>query len=361
MPSVPLVVPGDKNKDVIRVLATGFGKFRGYETKENPSWLAVSQLHNLVLEPDESTKPVTLSQREVLDAGVGEGDGRRSKRLEKPIHITALKMPVTYEAVLSSVPGFHARPPVLALPPGSDSTYDLSLSGPPPPDDGYDFILHVGVGRRGGLKIEQLGHKYGYYQADADGKLAPIVPSEEDAPGDGDEQRSSDDRNAKKIEATMERSRKADDLKKHLLNNNVRPEDFGADANENILFFNGQARLVTKREPKVERGFAKGYEVFADELHTDIDTHALVDHLHEQDYKLVQPSNDAGRYLCDFIYYCSLAEQKRAQQTRDGVGKKTKVLFVHCPPVGEQLSVDEVIDGLKRIIVWVTKDEAGKK
>ena len=82
-------------------------------------------------------------------------------------------------------------------------------------------------------------------------------------------------------------------------------------------------------------------------------------------FKRVLPSNDAGRYLCDFIYYCSLAEQERSQRARDGVhvpvGKKTKVLFVHCPPVGESLTVDEVIDGLKRIIVWVTREDAGKK
>jgi len=305
MPNVPLVVPSEKSKVVIRVLATGFGKFRGYETKENPSWLAVSQLHNLVLEPDESSKPIFVSDKEVLNAQTGEGDGQHIDRLGRPIHITALKIPVTYDAVLSRVPGFHARPPVLALPPGSD---DLLLSGPPPPDDGYDFILHVGVGMGGGLKIEQLGHKLGYYMADAEGKLAPPVSQGEEAPGDGD--------------------------------------------NEKILEDNGEGQTL--------RGFGKGYERFAEELKTDINARALVLHLHEYGYKYVLPSDNAGRYLCEFIYYCSLAEQRRTQQVQDGAGKKTKVLFVHCPPVNAPLSTEEVVDGLKRVISWVIGEESRK-
>lgn len=43
------------------------------------------------------------------------------------------------------------------------------------------------------------------------------------------------------------------------------------------------------------------------------------------------------------------------------MGKKSKVLFVHCPPVDEPLSTEDVIDGLKRVITWVVKEEVHKE
>ena len=61
-------------------------------------------------------------------------------------------------------------------------------------------------------------------------------------------------------------------------------------------------------------------------------------------------SMDAGRYLCDFIFYCSLAEAKRKHNR---TGKVTKVLFVHCPPVGEPQTPYEVAEVLKLIIAHV--------
>lgn len=44
----------------------------------------------------------------------------------------------------------------------------------------------------------------------------------------------------------------------------------------------------------------------------------------------VNRSDDAGRFLCDFIYYSSLYEAKKRFGT-DGLGR---VLFVHVPPDG---------------------------
>jgi len=58
---------------------------------------------------------------------------------------------------------------------------------------------------------------------------------------------------------------------------------------------------------------------------------------------------DAGHYLCDFIYYCSLAEAKRIEKPNE---KRTQVLFLHCPPVNQPLSTEDVTDAIKRIIVW---------
>ncbi|KAF7315378.1 Proteophosphoglycan ppg4 [Mycena indigotica] len=84
---------------------------------------------------------------------------------------------------------------------------------------------------------------------------------------------------------------------------------------------------------------------FADEIFTSIDVDKLVRELTTGPKPVsVQTSDDAGRYLCDFIYYCSLAESQRE-------GRGCPVLFVHCPPVGNMLSTEEVAEGLKRIII----------
>lgn len=60
---------------------------------------------------------------------------------------------------------------------------------------------------------------------------------------------------------------------------------------------------------------------------------------------------DAGHYLCDFIYYCSLAEAKRSAKPYEK-RRNTQVLFLHCPPVNQPLSTEEVTDAIKRIIIW---------
>lgn len=64
---------------------------------------------------------------------------------------------------------------------------------------------------------------------------------------------------------------------------------------------------------------------------------------------------DAGHYLCDFIYYCSLAEAKRTAKPYEK-RRNTQVLFLHCAPVGQPLTTEEVTDAIKRIIVWVCRE-----
>jgi hypothetical protein len=123
----------------------------------NQSWAAVEPLHNTIIAIDPLSKPVADDGRPI------SVDDLRQIRA---IHISALQIPVSYDAVFDIVPGLHARPPVL---PKSDTPF------PPLPDRAYDFIFHVGVADRGPLRVERLGHKSGYYWEDVDGKLAPIV------------------------------------------------------------------------------------------------------------------------------------------------------------------------------------------
>lgn len=88
-------------------------------------------------------------------------------RKPRPIHMSALQIPMTYEAVLDIVPGLHGRPP--RLPETEDQFF------PPPPEMGYDFVFHVGAAGRGALRMERVGHKLGYHMKDLSGKLASLV------------------------------------------------------------------------------------------------------------------------------------------------------------------------------------------
>lgn len=70
----------------------------------------------------------------------------------------------------------------------------------------------------------------------------------------------------------------------------------------------------------------------------------------------VYSSMDAGHYVCDYTYYCSLAEAKRSTTKHDKT-KYTKVLFMHCPPAYQPLSTQEVTEAVKKVILWVCRGE----
>ncbi|KAG8730895.1 hypothetical protein FRC11_005561 [Ceratobasidium sp. 423] len=210
-------------KKSLKVLITGFGPFRNI--KSNPSWLATKPLDNQTL---KFTKPA-------------QAHAPKSHPVEIEAHVSALEVPVTYSAVLSTVPPLH-----------------LSKQ--------YDVILHVGVGLAGGLEIERLAHKTGYNEPDAAGR-------------------------------------------------------------------------------RFKRGFGPGFEEFGEELSRGVDADEVVRHLKSKGLEYTSPSNDPGRYLCDFIYFCSLACAKKE-------GSKVKVLFMHVPPVGSPYQVEDMTKAVKGIIEY---------
>lgn len=61
----------------------------------------------------------------------------------------------------------------------------------------------------------------------------------------------------------------------------------------------------------------------------------------------VNVSNDAGHYLCDFIYYNSLHEAVK----RFGDSGSRRVLFVHVPPNGVLADGVRVLSAVIRGIV----------
>lgn len=133
-----------------------------------------------------------------------------------------------YSDVLAVVPPLHLRPPQLPK--------LASNPGLPPPPDGYDFIVHVGLGSRGGLSLEKRGRKSGYPHVDQDGKLAPVIST--DAPS-----------------APVPQSEA------------VRREA------------EGQGSKPHAPGPPVRRGFAEGYEDFPEELWSTLDIDAIAKHV----------------------------------------------------------------------------------
>ncbi|RUP49589.1 hypothetical protein BC936DRAFT_142106 [Jimgerdemannia flammicorona] len=93
-------------------------------------------------------------------------------------------------------------------------------------------------------------------------------------------------------------------------------------------------------------GNVVGYEDHQNLYQTKIDVEALVKHFKTKTSKDgIALSRDAGRYLCEFIYYVSMAE---GYKTDDKV-----VLFVHVPPEGEPYSIEESREIIQEIITWV--------
>lgn len=219
----------------------------------NPSWLAVRPLHNTILYADPPTDLLSPADQTAMITDEMEEFLRRPQQ----IHITVLEVPVSYQAVLSTVPGLYARPPVFPRP--RDPAYAI----PPPPANGYDFIFHVGVAGRGPLRIERIGHKNGYRMKDADGEYAPIVHLPKDPIRDT-------------ADAELER------MERMLVGASL-PGPSGPEGP-------GPAEVMDI-PPVPNRGFGKGYENFADELSTEIDVPKLIVHLKESGIDVRVPAS----------------------------------------------------------------------
>ncbi|KAK0241913.1 peptidase C15 pyroglutamyl peptidase I-like protein [Armillaria nabsnona] len=326
-----------KNGGTYNVLLTGFGvcdhvhllmlveadlrfaqPFGQY--KENPSWLAVRPLQNTLITLDPHPDPIVADPTASPAADGPAILNEEPKRLPPAeIRISTLEIPVEYETIMKIVPGLHARPPVLPEQAQGNPLF------PAPPERGYDFIFHIGAAGRGPLRMEKLAHKTGYHMKDASGNYAPTS-------------------NTKKSE-----------------------EVNGAAAAAGVVVVpEGQPRLPSSEIPpetapldsftsRVHRGYGHGYERFTDELLTDIDVTRLVQDMKLAGIEHVYSSMDAGHYLCDFIYYGSLAEAQRNRKPYDK-SNRTRVLFMHCPPVNQPCSTEDVTDAIKQIIVWVCED-----
>lgn len=287
------MAPTPRKSRELNILITGFGPFMS--VGNNPSWLAVKPLHNVVL--NLSAPPVlerlpSGSQSNVEASGGGEEGSVRAR-------IQTMQVPVHYGSVLDLVPRIHGQVPPPEAEFWRDAHLDADFGGKEglaypeayplePPAGGWDVVIHVGVGRGGSIRCETQAHRYSYGKPDANSNFAPRV--------------------------------------------NLSPSQL-AKLNPKYLDADGHPR-----------GFpSPSYDGFSDIESTNIPVSTLITTLQQRDVKReeLQQSFDPGRYLCDYIFYCSLCEAKRA-------GAGTEVLFVHVPPE-EDLGVErcsEVIRGI---------------
>ncbi|CAE7191141.1 unnamed protein product [Rhizoctonia solani] len=100
-------------------------------------------------------------------------------------------------------------------------------------------------------------------------------------------------------------------------------------------------------EGLVKRGFGRGFEQFEEELRTDVDVDGIVEHLKSRGLEHTAPSDDPGRYLCDFIYFCSLACARKEES-------QAKVLFMHVPPAGLPYHIEDMTKAVEGIIEYLT-------
>ncbi|EPT05059.1 hypothetical protein FOMPIDRAFT_1156605 [Fomitopsis schrenkii] len=310
----------------IRVLITGFGPFRNFN--ENPSWLAVRPLHNAVF----WTQALPLMPDTEDEFAMHTDEPEYVQTTPLPIHITLAQIPMTYSGVLATVPGLHARPPVLPRCPDPD------LAMPPPPEHGYDFILHVALAGRGPLRFEKLAHKHGFAMKDAGGQYAPALPKEHN----------------------MTTATEAAEIERMSMEMHLQGMIPSSAPDEGHGTHDGP-------EIPPNRGFGKGYENFSEEIHTDIDVAKLTHFLkeielpddEEEAMKRSYTSMDAGHYLCDFAYFCSLAEAKRVSskqeksKDRGSPARSTPVLAMHCPPVSQPLTTEQVTEAIRIVVVRI--------
>ncbi|KXN90907.1 hypothetical protein AN958_02689 [Leucoagaricus sp. SymC.cos] len=303
--------------DLFRVLVTGFGPYGQWNV--NPSWLAAKPLNNVILYTD----PANHSRAPLPD---DKPPPPLDEKLlaPRPIHISTLEIPATYQAILNSVPGLHLRPPVLP-----EDLEDLKLK---PPENGYDFMFHIGLAGRGPLRLERCGHKLGYNMKDATESYASVV-----IPQPKDFSRRGPDGRPMTITEKAERDRLASMAATSEIQNTP-PIDSNARPN---------------------RGFGgELYDAFSDELNTDLDVTRIVQDMRQTGIEALQTiysSMDGGHFVGDFLYYCSLAESKRSVNPYEK-RRNTQVLFLHCAPVGHPLQSEEVTDAIKRIVLWVCNE-----
>lgn len=300
-------------ENAVRVLLTGYGPTPRHPL--NPTWLAIAPLNNAVLPldiPQDMEPPSPDSMQIVPDVDHPNGFASNGPQY---IHISSLQIPHTYDAAFECVTGLHTRPPI--IPP----TNPPSTTVAPPPENGYDFIFHIGLAGRGPFRIERVAHKSGYRLKDSSYKHAPVIeflpePSALE-PSQGE---------------MLEQMRLS-----------------------SALAIVGPASPIDAAVDHPVRGFGKGYESFPEDLHTTIDVEHLVHAMKEQGVELYS-SMDAGHCVSDYTYYCSMAESRRVSPRHDK-GVQTKVLFMHCCPVGQPFGTEDVIQAIQKIILWICRND----
>ncbi|KAI9509744.1 hypothetical protein F5148DRAFT_711843 [Russula earlei] len=298
-------------ENAVRVLVTGYGPSPRHP--QSPTWLAVAPLNNVILPLD--IEPPSPDRMQIVP-DVDHPNGFPSNDPQH-VHISALLIPPTYDDAFDCVTGLHARPPI--IPPTNPPSTKIA----PPPENGYDFIFHIGLAGRGPFRIERLGHKTGYRMKDSSNLYAPIIEFLPET-------------------SALEQPSQAEMLDQMRMTS----------ASMAVV---GPVNTIDAAVDHPVRGFGKGYESFAEDLQTTIDVEHLVHAMKQQGVELYS-SMDAGHCVSDYTYYCSMAESRRLSPRHDK-GTQSKVLFMHCCPVGQPFGTEDVAEAIRKIILWVCRND----
>lgn len=230
---------------------------------------------------------------------------------KKSVALDIAYIPVEYDFIVEALAHFHGEKDNMPeLPPDMAQDSDIQARNEFRPNRRYDLILHIGQGRVGGMQIETVAHQLGYRLLDARQALAPIA--------DGDQFTSDEDANV--------------------------PEQYMS---------------IQERNAGMNRGYPipQGFEAhLGDEsqLVNRLDTQRLADDLSVRFPDItIKKSTNAGRYLCEFIYFGSLSGSLMAQDRakRDGSDvTRTEALFVHVPPEDMPLSIEQMTNVVQQLV-----------
>lgn len=197
------------------------------------------------------------------------------------------------------------------------------------------------AGSRNYFSIESQAHKRGYTTGDVDGRLCSYAM-------DG-----------RKLAEAPTPVKKIDELKPNKLKpNQLKPSVLAGYTNEYGDQTPPPSDLTTEKEREeldqdnvIREQIVDDWTSLPGVLHPTVDMQRL---LRNWDAEMkpkcdLRVSNDAGRYLCEFIYYCSLAHR---ELSREGQGK---VLFLHVPPYSDEAGMTggvKVVIALCKAIVY---------
>ncbi|CAG8709300.1 15826_t:CDS:2, partial [Acaulospora colombiana] len=217
-----------------------------------------------------------------------------ARRLPAELAAEYKPQPIPFNFFFNPDPIEVAWTPVLAA---VTSLYDQftvlpssDSTGPYNPEQ--PIFIHIGAGYYGKYTLEKLAHRDGYTKTDTRNERAPIQK---------------------------------------------RYQSFAAIEQD-------QGGQQPMRED--ERGYPIIDENSSETISTGVDVEGVL-----KDSMPIEPSDDAGRFLCDFIYYSSLREAL-ARYGPQGAGR---VLFVHVPPDG---TIEEGVQVLKAVIKSLVKRSA---
>lgn len=247
------------------------GKQPFHSYKVNPSWVAVQPLDGeTITAPDSPVRSPRPGETPTGDAETPPGP-----EPPRPVHIRTSLVPVTYSDSSRAVSRIHHVEPASPLTQTDQSPTVATGRGSGHESSArWDLVVHVGVGLPGAIRLERRARRFGYDKPGTDGQYARSDPVSGQRGFTGEEW---------------------DTL--------IDPSDPNRESDQ-------QQQVTSKVNIDAVVKYAR--------------THGVVS---------IEPSSDAGLFLCEYTLFGSIARARQAARNR-GLPRNeaTPVQFVHVPP-----------------------------